>query len=96
MVDRRSLLGLGIGGMRKEEVFLNLRAQNRVKTSDRSPWVGCTGSAEVWEMVVCELLLGSSCTAGRAPALVAGFLRAFEVVMLKMNLLFSRDLQDVS
>ena len=96
MVGRRSPLGLGIGGRRKEEVFLTLRAQSRVKTSDRSPLVGCIGFAISWEMVVCAQLLGSSCTAGHFLALGAGFLRAFEVGMLKMNRRVSRDLQDVS
>ena len=93
---RRSLLERGIGGMRKEEVFLILRAQNRGKTSGHFPLVVCTGSAEVWEMVVCVQLLGSSCTVGCSPALGAGFLRAAEVEMPRMILPFSRDLQDVS
>jgi hypothetical protein len=96
MVGRRCLLERDIGDMRREVVFLILHAQNRWKTSNRSPWVGCTGSAKVWEMLVCERLLGSSCTAGHFPALVAEFLRASEVGMLKKILLFSRDLQDVS
>lgn len=39
MVGRRSLLELGIGGTRKEEVFLILPAQSREKTSDRFPLV---------------------------------------------------------
>jgi len=47
-------------------------------------------------MVVCVQLLGSSCSAGRFLALGAGFLRASEVVMLKMIRRVSRDLQDVS
>lgn len=95
-MGRRCLLERGIGGMRKEVVFLIRRAQNRWKTSNRSPWVGCTGSAKALEMLVCERLLGSSCTAGYFPALVAEYLRASEVEMLKKILLFSRDLQDVS
>ena len=96
MVGRRSPLELGTGGRRKEEVFLILRAQNRGKTSDRSPLVACTGFAISWEMVVCVQLLGSSCTAGHFLALGAGFLRAFEVGMLKMIRRVSRDLQGVS
>jgi hypothetical protein len=96
MVDRRSLLELDTGGRRKEEVFLILRAQSLVKTSNRSPLVECTGFAESWGMVVCVQLLGSSCSAGRFLALGAGFLRASEVVMLKMIQRVSRDLQDVS
>ena len=54
-VGRRSLLELGTGGRRKEEVFLILRAQNRGKTSDRSPLGACTGFAKSWEMVVCVM-----------------------------------------
>lgn len=95
-MGRQSLLELGIGGMRREEVFLILRAQNRGKTSDRSPLAGCTGFAKSWAMVVCEQLLGSFCIAGRFPALAAGVLRASEVVMQKMIRRVSRDLQDVS
>jgi hypothetical protein len=96
MVGKRCLLARGIGDTRKEVVFLIRRAQNRWKTSNRSPWVGCTGFAKAWEMFVCERLLGSSCTAGYFPALVAEYLRASEVGMPKKILLFSRDLQDVS
>ena len=96
MVGRRSLLGPGTGGTRTEEVFLIHPAQNRGKTSDRYPLVGCTDFAGFWEMVVCAQLLGSSCTAGRSLALVAGVLHASEVVMRKMIQHVSRDLQDVS
>lgn len=96
MVGRQSPLELGIGDMRKEEVFLILPAQNRGKTSDRFPWVGCTGSGEAWETVVCEQFLGSSCIAGCSPVLVVGSLRAFGVVMQMMIRPVSRDLQDVS
>ncbi len=95
-MGRQCLLERGIGGRRKEEVFLILLAQSRVKTSGHFPWVECIDSAKVWEMVVYARLLGSSYTAGRFPALVAGSRRASEVGMLKMILLFSRDLQDVS
>lgn len=96
MEGRRSLLELGTGGMRKEGVFLTLPAQNRGRTSDRSPLVGCIGFAKFWEILVFVQLLGSSCTAGRSPALAAGVRRASEAVMRKTIQRVSRDLQDVS
>jgi hypothetical protein len=96
MVGKRFLLELGIGCMQREEVFLILLDQTRGKTSGRFPLVVYIGFAKSWEMVVCGLLLGSSCIVGCFPAPAAGFLRASEVVRLKMILPFSLDLQDAS
>jgi hypothetical protein len=96
MAGRQSLLELGIGGIRKEVVFWILPAQSLEKTWGRSPLAVYTGFAWVWETVVGGWFLGSSCIAGCSPAPGAEALRASEVVMRKMILPFSRDLQDVS
>jgi len=97
MVDKQCLLELGMCGRRKEEVFLSLLCQNRVKTSGCLPLVVYIDLAEVLEMAVCAQSLDSSYTVeySELDALV-GFQRESEVVMLKMILPFSRDLQDVS
>jgi hypothetical protein len=97
MVGRRCLLELGMYGTQKEEVFLSLLCQNRVKTSNCLPLVVYIDLAEVLEMAVCAQPLDSSYTAEcfEVGGLV-GFPHESEVVMLKMILPFSRDLQDVS
>jgi len=97
MAGRQCLLELGMCGMRKEEVFLSLLCQNRVKTSGCLPLVVYTDLEEVLEMAVCAQPLDSSYTAEcfEVGALV-GFPHEFEVVTLKMILPFSRGLQDVS
>jgi len=97
MVGRRCLLELGMCGRRKEGVFLSLLCQNRVKTSNYLPLVAYIDLAEVLEMAVCARPLDSSCTAECFE--VGGLVEVpheSEVVMLKMILPFSRDLQDVS
>jgi hypothetical protein len=97
MVGRRCLLELGMCGRRKEGVFLSLLCQNRVRTSGCPPLVVYIDLAEVLEMAVCARPLDSSCTAEcfEVGGLV-GVPHESEVVMLKMILPFSRDLQDVS
>lgn len=97
-VGRRCLLGLGMCGMRKEEVFGILLAHSHARISSRLPSVECTGSVTFLVMAVGAQFPGFSCTAAcsHCRGLVAGALRAFEEVMLKMSRPFSRDLQDVS
>jgi hypothetical protein len=97
MVGRRCLRELGMCGRRKEGVFLSLLCQNRVKTSGYLPLVVYIDLAEFLEMAVCAQPLDSACTAEcfEIGALVE-FPHESEVVMLKMILPFSRDLQDVS
>jgi hypothetical protein len=97
MVGKRCLLELGMCDKRKEEVSLSLLCQNRVKTSGYLPLVVYIDLAEALEMAVCAQSLDSSYTVecSEVGALV-GFPHESEVVMLKMILPFSRDLQDVS
>ncbi len=99
MVGRQCPLELDMCGMRKEEVFGILRAHNHARTLSRYlPSAGYTGWVTFLVMAVGTQSLGFSCTAACSHCrdLAAGARRAFEEVMLKMILPFSRDLQDVS
>ena len=88
---------LDMCGIRIEAVFLNLRVQIQVQTSNhrRGALVVCiVGWEEVWANVVCERFLDFSCSIAARVALAGGAQRVPEVGMLMRNQPFSQGLQD--